>query len=157
MRRALAVLLLLGCRGGFEPPKQFVGTLKETGRAEIDIGPGAKPGEVIVNWWNTDRPKGDVEAKIERLGERRIRIQVGGCGVQLEQDPPPNDYSAKVVLKPQQVCDIDIDHYKGPVYLGGNVQFDPSKGTIDLLLHGTAPQGPTRVQYSLTYNGVAKK
>lgn len=157
MRRALLLLALVGCRGGYEPPHQFLGTVKEKGRAEVDVGPGDKPGTVIVNWWNTDRPKGDVEAKVERLGDKRLRIVVNGCGVQLEQDPAPNDYNARVVNQPQQVCDIEIDHYKGPVYVGGNVQFDPKQGTMSLRLHGTAPQGSTRVQYSLNYDGVAKK
>lgn len=158
LRHLLSLLLLVGCSRSFEPPRAFVGTAQEKGRAEIDVGPGAKPGEVIVNWWNTDRPRGDLEVKVERVGDKQLRVQVGGCGVLFDQNPAPNDHGGRVTIKPMQVCEVDIDHYKGPVYVGGTVQFDRDKGTVSVLLHGNAPNGSaTRVQWSLNYDGVAKK
>jgi len=153
---SVAAILASGCRG-YDPSGAWVGTVKETGKAEFDVGPGKKPGEVIVNWWNTDRPKGDVTAQIERMGDRRFRVGILGCGIQFEQTAPPNDQAANVVAMPQQVCEIDIDHYKGPVYVGGHAQFDKAKGTVNLLLFGSAPSGSaTRVQWSLVYDGQAK-
>ena len=159
-RPFLAGLVAFTCQCGrlYDPSGVWIGTAKEVGKAEIDVGPGSKPGEVIVNWWNTDRPKGDVQAQIERMDERRFRVSILGCGIQFEQTAPPNDHGATVVLTPQQVCEIDIDHYKGPVYVGGTAQFDKAKGSVSLLLFGSSPSGSrTRVQWSLNYDGRAKK
>lgn len=98
--------------------------MKETGRATVDVGPGGKPGEVIVNTWDTKPARAGRRAtstvKVERMGERKLRINVLGCGIVVEQTAEPNDHQATVVAQPQQ----DIDHYRGPINVFGTLQFE---------------------------------
>jgi hypothetical protein len=153
--RLLPLLLLISCKG-FDPVGSYVGTVKETAKAEIDLGPGTKPGTVNVQWWNTDRPRGNVEVTVERIGDRKIRVNLPGCGVLFEQTQEPNEHQAMVVATPMQVCEVDVDHYKGPITVGGLLQFDKKKRTVDVTVHGSAPQGPTRVNWGMHFAGDPK-
>ncbi len=111
--RGLVALCIVGGLGCDKPlTGSYVGTGAEKGKASIDIGPGSKPGEVIVNAWNTDRPRGNFGAKVEVAAENKLRISFLECGVVFDQSPPPNDHQATVTAAPQQVCDVEIDHYK---------------------------------------------
>lgn len=153
--RWLPLVLWVSCKG-FDPAGSYVGTVKETAKAEIDLGPGTKPGTVNVQWWNTDRPKGNVDVTVERMGDRKIRVNLPGCGVLFEMSPEPNEHQGMVVSTPTQVCEVDVEHYKGPVTVGGLIQFDKKKKSIDLSIQGSAPQGPVRVLWGMHYAGDIK-
>jgi hypothetical protein len=87
------------------------------------------------------------------MGEHKLRVSLPGCGVLFEQKPEPNDHQGTVAITPQQVCDIDIDHYKGPVNVTGFLDFDKKTKNIKVSLHGIAPPGPTHVDWNLNYDG----
>lgn len=152
MRFAL-LLSLVSCSRGFEPPGAFVGKTEETATVELE---GEKPGD--VKSWKTNRKKDDVVVKVERAGKRQLRITIDGCTVLAEQSET-DEQNAKLETTPPQVCEIDIDHFKGPTPVFGSFAFDKQRGTLKLNLSvAPAPFGSkTRVTYLKFYDGVAKK
>ena len=78
-------LVLLSCAlpACSKPPlaPAYVGTTTEIARVQVDLGPGNAPGVVNVQWWDTNRPRGNVRAAVTSAGDRRYRIALPGCNV----------------------------------------------------------------------------
>lgn len=156
MRTALVVLglvSLVACkkRG---PAPAYVGTATERARVQVDTSPTDPSGRVNVQWWNTDRPRGNVRVTFAPAGaERRYRMTLPGCTVEVQMEPEPNDHHGQLVLTPQPVCEIDVDHYRGPMRVGGQVQYDPQSHALQVLVSGNNNQLSPHIEWSLTYDG----
>lgn len=142
---------LLGCKKSSPLAAAYVGTVVETGRVQVDTSARDAAGRGTVQWWNTNRPRGNVRVAIAPAGERRVRIALPGCTVEAEMEPAPNDHAGALVLSPQPVCEIDIDHYRGPMMVGGNVQVNRETRALRIMISGNNNQLSPHVTWSLTY------
>ncbi len=156
MRRAilgLGLASLVACKKS-GPSPAYLGTATERGRVQVDTSPTAPNGAVNVQWWNTDRPRGNVRVTFTpAVGERRYRMALPNCTVEVQMDPEPNSHHGQLVLTPMPVCEVDIDHYRGPMRVGGNVQYDPNTRELQVLLSGNNNQLSPHVEWSLAYDG----
>lgn len=143
---------LLGCQKSSPLAPAYVGTVVETGRVQVDTSPRDANGRVNVQWWNTDRPRGNVRVTVTPAGERRVRLTLPGCTVEAEMQPAPNDHAGSLVLTPQQVCEIDIDHYRGPMRVGGSVEVNRESRALRVMLNGNNNQLSPHVTWSMTYD-----
>lgn len=142
----------LGCQKSSPLARAYVGTVTETGRVQVDTSPRDANGRGTVQWWDTNRPRGNVRATITPAGERRVRIALPGCTVEAEMEPAPNDHAGALVLSPQQVCEIDIDHFRGPMIVGGSVQVTRESRALRINLSGNNNQLSPHVTWSLRYD-----
>lgn len=81
---------------------------------------------------NTSRGHQGVQVSITRVGDRRLRAQVGSCVVEIEQWEPPNEHNGRVVSSPPQVCTIAVEGFNGPMTTAGDVLFDQVNNTLTL-------------------------
>lgn len=143
---------LLGCQKSSPLAPAYVGTVTETGRVQVDTSPRDANGRGTVQWWDTNRPRGNVRVTITPAGERRVRIALPGCTVEAEMEREPNNYAGALVFSPQQVCEIDIDHYRGPMIVGGSVQVNREDRALRINLNGNNNQSSPHVTWSLSYD-----
>lgn len=143
---------LVACKKG-GPAPAYLGTATERARVQVDTSAPTPQGRVNVQWWNTDRPRGNVRVTFTPAGDRRYRMALPGCTVEVEMDPEPNQHHGQLVLSPQPVCEVDVDHYRGPMRVGGNVQYDPATRALQVTVSGNNNQLSPHVEWSLAYEG----
>lgn len=58
-----------------------------------------------------------------------------------------------LVLGPRSVRELDVDHYRGPMRVGGSVDVDPNTRALRVTVMGNNNQPSPHVEWSLTYDG----
>ncbi len=151
----LRVVSGFACKKNEVLSRAYVGTAQERGRVQVGTSPRGPDGRVNVQWWNTDRPRGNVRVTVTPVSgdDRRYRVALPGCTVEVQMDPEPNDRHGQLVMSPQPVCELDIDHYRGPMRVGGMVEVDQNTRALRVTVMGNNNQSSPHVEWSLAYDG----